>query len=1040
MPTGLTLSATGVISGAPTTAGAFNFSVQATNSKGSDTKALSMTITAAPAITTTTLPAGITGTSYSQTLTATGTAPINWSLASGNLPTGLNLSAAGAISGTPTEAGTFNFTVQATNSAGSDTKTLSIMITQPVTGVSLNKNTLSLFVGGTEQLTATIEPDNATNKSVTWSSSNADVATVSNQGLVTAKTAGTATITVTTNDGTKTANCTVTVNTLVDAQTPNITAHPQPATYTQNATVAALTVTASVTDGGTLSYQWYWNTTNSTTGGTAVGSNSTSYTPPTTTVETRYYYVIVTNTNNSVSGIKTATATSNTAAVTVNVASTDCSSPIASGTTGALTWSLCEDGTLTISGLDAMPDYYYNSPWNTYRNSITFVIVENGVTSIGNYAFDDCTHLTSVTIGNSVTFIGEGAFNRCIGLTSVTIPNSVTSIGNYTFYGCDNLTSVTIPNSVTSIGDQAFFNCSSLTSVTIGNSVTSIGNAAFFYCTGLMSVTIPNSVTSIGEHAFYGCTGLTTVNYNAANCTIMGSHSRPVFQLCSNLTSVYIGNEVNTIPASAFYNCSGLVSVTIPNSVSSIGAYAFLGCTGLMTVTIPNSLTSIGDGAFFGCTGLTAIDVDENNIAYSSESGVLFNKNKTIIIHYPTNKSGEEYVIPSSVTSIGNQAFYGCSGLTSVTIPISVTSIGDGAFIFCTSLIEIINPASVPQRIEEDVFDEVDKKQCTLRVPADAIVYYKIAIGWRDFENIVAIGDLSNAQTPNITSQPQPATYEQNATATALTVTASVTDGGTLSYQWYWNATNSTTGGTVVGSNSTSYTPPTTTAGTRYYYVIVTNTNNSVNGTKTATTTSNMAAVTVNAETIVNAQMPNITVHPQGATYVQNATASALTVSASVTDGGTLSYQWCTMDNYAVIDAISGATGTNYTPTTETIGTTYYLVFVTNTNNNVNGTKTATANSLGAGVTVTQQVTSVEIAEASLARVYPNPTNNEITLEFERTGEYLVAITDMTGKVLMRQTVKGQRVQMDIGNYPAGVYLLTIDDGKRQSIERIVKN
>ena len=154
----------------------------------------------------------------------------------------------------------------------------------------------------------------------------------------------------------------------------------------------------------------------------------------------------------------------------------------------------------------------------------------------------------------------------------------------------------------------------------------------------------------------------------------------------------------------------------------------------------------------------------------------------------------------------------------------------------------------------------------------------------------VNVNTLVDAQMPNITVQPQGATYTQNVTATALTVTASVTDGGTLSYQWYWNATNSTTSGTAVGANSASYTPPTTTVGTRYYYVIVTNNNSNVNGTKVVGTTSNSAAITVTS--LVNAQTPNITVHPQPATYEQNATATALTVAASVTDGGTLSYQW----------------------------------------------------------------------------------------------------------------------------------------------------
>ncbi len=163
------------------------------------------------------------------------------------------------------------------------------------------------------------------------------------------------------------------------------------------------------------------------------------------------------------------------------------------------------------------------------------ITIPNSVTSIGDYAFTDCTGLTSVTIPNSVTSIGNGAFYRCSGLTSMTIPNNVTSIGGYTFCNCSSLTSVTIPNSVTSIGTQAFWRCSSLTSVTIPNSVTSIGDRAFSHCTSLTSVTIPNSVTSIGYSAFSDCSGL---------------------------KNVILGSSVKVLEQGAFYNCSSIESIT----------------------------------------------------------------------------------------------------------------------------------------------------------------------------------------------------------------------------------------------------------------------------------------------------------------------------------------------------------------------------------------------------------------------------------------------------------------------------------------------
>ena len=309
-----------------------------------------------------------------------------------------------------------------------------------------------------------------------------------------------------------------------------------------------------------------------------------------------------------------------------------------------LTWTLNTDGLLTISGTGEMEDYSFhgNVPWNGLVDKINCVVIRNGVTSIGDNAFYGCTGLTSITIPDNVTSIGERAFWGCTGLTSVTIPNSVTSIGYGAFYGCTGLTSIAIPDSVTSIGDSAFYGCTGLTNVTIPDSMTSIDSYTFNGCTGLTNVTIPDSVTSIGGGAFYGCTGLT--------------------------------------------------SVTIPDSVTNIGSYAFRGCTGLTSITIPDSVTSIDDYAFADCTGLASITVSSGNKNYDSRN------NCNGIIETATNKliSGcKNTDIPDSVTSIGDNAFCGCTGLTSITIPDSVTSIGIFTFTDCTGLTSVTIPNSV---------------------------------------------------------------------------------------------------------------------------------------------------------------------------------------------------------------------------------------------------------------------------------------------------------------------------------------------------------
>ena len=378
-------------------------------------------------------------------------------------------------------------------------------------------------------------------------------------------------------------------------------------------------------------------------------------------------------------------------------------------------------GELTVSkasGTGAMADYTsaFYLPWKDSRNSITSIVVEEGVTHIGNYAFAQCRYATSIGLPSSLTSIGNYAFQGCnnASLTSITIPANVTSIGANAFQSCSKLTSITIPANVTSIGANAFQSCSSLTSVTIPNKVTSIGTQAFYGCSGLMTVsigsgltsleknvfggcsglttlTIGSSVTTIGESAFYGCSGLTSVTIPNKVETI-GDNA---FNGCSGLQSLTIGSSVTSIGLRAFYNCANLTSVTIPNNVTSIGDMAFQRCTNLATANIGSGVTSIGTNVFSGCSNLTAFNVADGNTAFSSDGGVLFNKEKTTIVQYPVGKSGDSYDIPASVTSIGVYAFSGCANLTAVNIPSGVTSIGEYAFNNCSGLTSVTIPDNV---------------------------------------------------------------------------------------------------------------------------------------------------------------------------------------------------------------------------------------------------------------------------------------------------------------------------------------------------------
>ena len=285
-----------------------------------------------------------------------------------------------------------------------------------------------------------------------------------------------------------------------------------------------------------------------------------------------------------------------------------------------------------------------SSPYYIALNVKDISNIRTTLNSASNkYIFLDLSGSTITTIPNSA-FYNSYSLTGCTTLTEITISDSVTGIGNLAFCSCDNLASVTIPNSVTSIGDYAFTYCTNLTSITIGSGITSIAEGTFSNCISLTDVNIPNSVTSIGDIAFSNCTSLT--------------------------------------------------SITIPNSVTNIGDCAFSLCGSLTSITIPDSVTIIGDSAFSD-TNLTEINVNTSNNNYSSENGVLYNKNKTILIAYPMGKTASFFIIPDSITSIGDNAFYKCTNLTSITIPNSVTSIGDYAFYKCTNLTSIIIPNSV---------------------------------------------------------------------------------------------------------------------------------------------------------------------------------------------------------------------------------------------------------------------------------------------------------------------------------------------------------
>ena len=355
-----------------------------------------------------------------------------------------------------------------------------------------------------------------------------------------------------------------------------------------------------------------------------------------------------------------------------------------SGTCGSnLTWTLNDAGVLTISGTGAMSSYTGSAgaPWTVRKDSIISVVVDNGVTSIGNYAFSGCYALSSASLPSSLETIGNNAFMACSNLASITVPSGVTAIGANVFASCSKLKNVSLPSTLTSIGDYSFYGCTALTEISLPNGLTSIGEFALSW-SGLRSITLPDSLTQMGRFAL--------------------SHNR-------NLSSVTWTGSMKTVPYATF-SCmdaddfsSPLTEITLPEGVTTIGPYAFQDCSLLSSITLPVSIETINESAFCDSANLSDVyyaGTKAQAAAIQFGTGNSYLTSATwhfTAIPQPTIS----FTLPSGLETIEVEAFSGINA-TTIIIPAAVDEIKSKAFANCNHL-EMLYFEGSPYSIATDI-------------------------------------------------------------------------------------------------------------------------------------------------------------------------------------------------------------------------------------------------------------------------------------------------------------------------------------------------
>ena len=619
-------------------------------------------------------------------------------------------------------------------------KMAALRIGQPipgeVTGITLDKSEMTLGIGQSIVLHATVHPEDASDKTVTWASEDERIATVNKEGCITAVSEGTTFISATASG--RTALCRVSVTNWKE---------DDPIPFADQRLKEKLLIRFDTDGDGELSYK---------------------------------EAAAVTSLEGAVTGIATIKAITSF------------------------------DEFQFFTGITTIPEKYF-SDWE----SLSSIVLPPSLTSVNNMAFFHCSALESVVIPEGVERIGASAFSECGALSSVILPETLTQIGSGSFLNCDNLhslllpdkltiieeyglaqcglTSIAIPGQISTVEDYAFSACKQLKSVTIAAGVQTIDTYAFSKCESLEAIDFGPTVSIIEQGAFRGCKNLKSVSIPAGVRIINSS----VFQDCYGLVSVTLPEGLLSILAGAFINCKSLCSIVLPEGTSMIGQGAFSGCealteltlpssitridplafnscTSLQSISIPEGLTSLGKTPFKGCISLASITVSPGNPEFDSRD----NCNAIIKTQSAELITGcQNTVIPRTITSIGQEAFFGCTTLTSIEIPSNVSSVGynafqrcsnlssltlsegvesldDGAFGFCEALTTVVIPESMaklgasafgschgltsiqvkavnPPKGDSTMFNYTN--DCPIMVPAESVELYKADPSWGNY-------------------------------------------------------------------------------------------------------------------------------------------------------------------------------------------------------------------------------------------------------------------------------------------------------------------